>query len=135
MRAAITTGLLIFLLSGAVFAAGAGTELVDAARIANWNAVRSLLAKGASGEVVNASDTDGSSPLHWAVRADELEIAELLLRAGADAKAPNRLGVTPLYLAAQNGNALMIRKLLDAGANALGAALGVWLGMHLPGRS
>jgi len=99
-------------------AAGTDTALVDAARTSNWTLVRSLLAKGLRGEAVNAPDNDGTRPLHWAVRADELEIAELLLRAGADAKAENRLGVTPLYLAAMNGNAAMMRKLLDAGADA-----------------
>src|SRR5439155_101057 len=43
--------------------------------------------------------------------------AELLIRAGADAKTADRYGVTPLYLAAVNGNAAMIRQLLDAGAD------------------
>jgi ankyrin repeat protein len=47
-----------------------------------------------------------------------LGIAELLLKAGADATAQNRLGLTALYLAAANGNGAMIRKLLDHGANA-----------------
>lgn len=117
MRAAIATGLLIVTLSGGGLGAAGNTALVDAARAANWAAVRSLLIEGARGDIVNASDADGSRPLHWAVRADELEIAELLLRAGADATAQNRLGVTPLYLAAQNGNAAMIRTLLAAGAS------------------
>jgi ankyrin repeat protein len=66
---------------------------------------------------VNGSDTDGTRPLHWAVRADELAIADMLLRAGADATAQNRLGLTALYLAAANGNGAMIRNLLDHGAN------------------
>jgi ankyrin repeat protein len=117
-KAALTTGILILVLSAPGFAAGADETLVDAARAANWNAVRSLIAGGLRGEAVNASDSDGSRALHWAVRADELAIVDLLLRAGADANAPNRLSVTPLYLAAQNGNAPMIRRLLDAGANA-----------------
>jgi len=98
-------------------AAGAVPALVDAARGANWNAVRSMIKEG-SRDAVNASDTDGTRPLHFAVRADELDVVDLLLRAGADPKVENRLGVTPLLLAAQNGNAAMIRRLLDAGANA-----------------
>src|SRR5215203_3662891 len=67
--------------------------LSDAARTGNWETVRSLIASGAKGDIVNAPDNDGTRPLHWAVRADELEIADLLLKAGADATAQNRLGL------------------------------------------
>ncbi len=45
-------------------------------------------------------------------------MADKLIRAGADAKAANRYGVTPLSLACINGNAAMIEKLLKAGADA-----------------
>src|SRR5678809_294947 len=99
----------------------AGAEpvaLSDAARTGNWDTVRTLIGSGLKGDGVNAPDKDGTRPLHWAVRADELEIADLLLKAGADATAQNRLGLTALNLAATNGNGAMIRKLLDHGANA-----------------
>src|SRR5262249_47851063 len=43
--------------------------------------------------------------------------AQLLVRAGADVARPDRYGVTPLALACANGNAGMIRLLLDAGAD------------------
>jgi len=99
-------------------AAGVEPALSDAARTGNWETVRSLIATGTKGAIVNAPDSDGTRPLHWAVRADELEIADLLLKAGADATAQNRLGLTALNLAATNGNGAMIRKLLDHGANA-----------------
>jgi len=109
----------LILAAGATFAAGAGdVPVLEAARAANWNSVRSLVSKGLTKESVNAADTDGTRPLHWAVRADELEIARLLLRAGADPNAETRLGVTALYLAAQNGDAEMVKALLDAGAKA-----------------
>ncbi len=91
--------------------------LSEAAKAGHWERVRSLVAGGLRGEDVNAADSDGTRPLHWAVRADELEVARLLLKAGADAAAPNRLGVTPLSLAAANGNGPMIRALLDHGAD------------------
>jgi ankyrin repeat protein len=99
-------------------AAGDAVALSNAARAGNWEAVRSLIAGGSKDEGVNGSDKDGTRPLHWAVRADELEIADLLLKAGADATAQNRLGLTALNLAATNGNGAMIRKLFDHGANA-----------------
>ena len=45
-------------------------------------------------------------------------MADRLIKAGANVKAANRYGVTPLYLACVNGSAPMIAKLLDAGADA-----------------
>ena len=64
-----------------------------------------------------ASNSDGSTPLHWAVRNDDLETANSLIRGGADVKAANRYGVTPLSLACVNGNAAIIESLLKAGAD------------------
>ena len=64
--------------------------------------MRALLKQRAD---VNAAEADGTTALHWAVRADDLETAQLLIRAGANVKAANRYGVTPLSLAATNGNA------------------------------
>ena len=55
--------------------------------------------------------------LHWAVQRNNLEIADLLIRAGAGASATNRYGVSPLYLACVNGNAAMIERLVAAGAD------------------
>ena len=55
--------------------------------------------------------------LHWAAYQDDLEIAELLVRAGANVKAANRYGVTPLSLACTNGNGAMVELLLKAGAD------------------
>jgi ankyrin repeat protein len=77
-------------------------------------AVRALIDGGAD---VNGQAVDGTTPLHWAVRADRLDVAEMLLRAGARAAEGDRYGITPLYLACENGNAEMIRRLLDAGAD------------------
>jgi ankyrin repeat protein len=65
-----------------------------------------------------AADPDGTTPLHRAVYADDLETTKLLLRAGADPGAANRYGVTPLSLAATNRNARIAAALLKAGADA-----------------
>jgi ankyrin repeat protein len=77
--------------------------------------VRSLLQKKAD---VNAPQVDGTTALHWAVRYDDLDTADLLIRSGARVSTANREGVTPLQLAAMNGSASMIDKLLKAGAEA-----------------
>ncbi len=70
-----------------------------------------------AGNEVNRPEADGTTPLHWAVRSDDLQAVRSLLRAGADPKAANRYGVTPLALAATNGDAAMIEMLLKAGAD------------------
>ena len=95
-------------------AVAAGVPLADAAERGDLAAVRSLIGQGSD---VNAARVDGTAALHAAVHADQLEIADLLLRAGANAGARDRYGVTPLYLACVNGNAEMIRRLLDAGVD------------------
>ena len=62
----------------------------------NRDAVRALLQKKVD---VNAPQLDGTTALHWAVRADDLETADLLIRAGANVAAANREGVMPMQLA------------------------------------
>lgn len=103
----------VMLLSAAVLGA-AVSDLADAAMKGNKAAVRSLLQKKAD---VNAAQTDGTTALHWAVRLDDLETAELLIRAGANVSAATRAGATPLQLAAVNGNAAIIAALIKAGAD------------------
>src|SRR5436190_5198657 len=95
-------------------AVAAGVPLADAAERGDLAAVRSLIGQGSD---VNATRVDRTTALHAAVHADHLEIADLLLRAGANAGARDRYGVTPLFLACVNGNAEMIRRLLDAGVD------------------
>ncbi|HEV8415680.1 MAG TPA: ankyrin repeat domain-containing protein [Bryobacteraceae bacterium] len=64
-----------------------------------------------------ANDPDGTTPLHWAVRANDVEAAQRLLHEGANPDAANRYGVTPLSLAAENASAPLIQALLQAGAH------------------
>jgi uncharacterized protein len=98
----------------ASLAIAADSRLPDAAMKGDRELVRSL-----AGQVpVNSTQPDGTTALHWAVRQDDLALADSLIKAGADVKAATRYGVTPLSLAAKNGSAAMLRKLLDAGADA-----------------
>ena len=59
--------------------------------------VRALLAQGAE---VGSTDGEGLTALHYAARSDyNAEIAEILLKHGADTNARDSLGKTPLDLA------------------------------------
>jgi ankyrin repeat protein len=94
--------------------------LADAAMKADRGAVRSLLNQQLD---VNGAQPDGTTALHWAVRWDDLQMADELIRAGASVTAVNRNGVTPLHLAAVNGKAPMFDLLLKAGADPNAMAL------------
>jgi ankyrin repeat protein len=72
---------------------------------------------GKAASDVNAREVDGTTALHWAVRADNTEETRRLLRAGARPDVSNRYGVTPLALAAANGNAAILSLLIAAGAD------------------
>src|SRR5215468_4067409 len=98
-----------FCTSSALVYAASSAELADALMNGNKSAVRPLLQKKAD---VNAPQVDGTTALHWAVRGDDLETTDLLIRAGANVNAENRDGVTPMRLAATNANAAMIEKLI-----------------------
>ena len=88
-------------------------RLVDAVRSGDHGTVRALLLESVD---VNVRQPDGATALHWAAYLNDLEMAELLLAAGAVPDAANELGATPLYLACENGNAALARVLLAGGA-------------------
>jgi ankyrin repeat protein len=98
----------------ALLIAAGRSELADAAMQRNKPAVRALLQQNAD---VNAPQIDGTTALHWAVEADDLELTDLLIRAGAHVSAANKTGATPLLLATINGNAVLIERLITAGAD------------------
>lgn len=102
------------LLATSLAAAGVDLRLLDAVRSGDQQAVRSLLEQHAD---VTATQTDGTTPLAWAVHQDDLEIADLLIRAGSTVNAANDYGITPLSLACVNRSTAMVEKLLQAAAN------------------
>ena len=98
----------------AAVAAGLDAPLIDAVRQGDAAAVRAALDEGLD---VDTRQPDGATALHWAARLDRLDLAQLLLAAGADPTAANAFDVTPLSLAAVNGSAGMVATLLAAGAD------------------
>ena len=96
-------------------AAAADTRLIEAVRKGDAVALRALLARKVPADSATA---DGTTALHWAVDADRLDLVNVLLSAGADARVANRYGIAPLMLAATNGNAAIVERLLKAGASA-----------------
>lgn len=93
----------------------AGADLVSAAEAGDAAAVRAELGNGAN---VNASDSEGTTALHWAAYLGNLDMAQALVAAGADASAQNAYRVQPISLACGSGNGELVKLLLDSGADA-----------------
>ncbi len=109
-------GLIIILIAVATLAAeGSDLRLVEAAGRGDRDAVRSLLKEQVD---VNQPHGDGMTALHWAAHWNDLEMAALLIGAGANVNAANDYGVTPLSEACTNRSDTLVSKLLQAGANA-----------------
>ena len=105
---------LVALLLHVIPASAAGSDVADAVMRGKKDVLRTLLNQKAD---VNVPQIDGTTALHWAVRADDLESADLLLKAGARVSAATRDGATPMQLAALNGSATMIDRLVKGGAD------------------
>lgn len=61
--------------------------------------VENLLKSIESGIPVNAKDSEGRTPLHWAIDRGHFEIAKLLFDKNADVNAKDNEGQTPLHYA------------------------------------
>jgi len=105
---------LVALLMTSVPASAAGSDVADAVMRGKRDVLRTLLQQKAD---VNAPQVDGTTALHWAVRADDLESVDLLLKAGAKVSATTRDGATPMQLAALNGSATIIDRLIKSGVD------------------
>lgn len=117
IRATILTSVLsVPLIAAAALAADTGNpSLVNAAKQGDRDAVRSILNSPAMKDV---ADTQGTAALIWAASRGDMEMADLLLRAGVDPKAANEYSATALYAAAEaNADPTITKKLLAAGAD------------------
>ncbi|MEJ2171598.1 MAG: ankyrin repeat domain-containing protein [Woeseiaceae bacterium] len=90
-------------------------RLIDAARNGDGRSVSNMIEQSVD---VNALEADGTTALQWAAHHDDLDMANQLLAAGANADLANEYGVAPLHLACTNRSDAMVRVLLSAGADA-----------------
>ena len=90
------------------------SDLIDAAVRGNLEKVKRLVVKGAD---LNAVDTYGNTPLHWAAGNGYAAVVEYLVAKGASVNAVNRTGNTPLHWAAVNGHVAVVEHLVANGAD------------------
>src|SRR5829696_8749748 len=113
MKRVLTVIALAILVSIGVYAAE--SPVADAAARGDRDAVKALLKEAAD---VNAAQGDGMTALHWAAINGDLELAQMLIVAGANVRATTRLGAyTPLYLASQQGHGGVVQALIKAGSD------------------
>ena len=92
--------------------------IIKAAKSGDVATIKSLLKSDPS--LIDARDTDGSTPLHCATWKGHEKVAELLLKEGANVNAVNQnghWGTTPLHAAAHANQVKIAQLLLDHGAN------------------
>jgi len=102
------------------------SQFLEAVKRGDTQAVAELLRS--RHELVRFADEYGKSGLHWAAEVDQVEVAQLLLDAGAEIEGTTSWGATPLDWAATMGSARVAELLLARGASGftliVAAALG-----------
>jgi len=79
---------------------------------------------------INAPDSHGWTPMHWAASMGHQAIVHALLQAGASANAPDAANWTPIFWAAFKGHDEAISMLLDHGADCFRADRNGWTALH-----
>jgi hypothetical protein len=95
--------------------------LIEAASTGDAEAVKSLLAHGAS---VDAIAADGRTALIAAAQRGQLQVVQVLVAAGAKLDFETRFDGTALNIAENNGNAQIVALLRAAGARPTGKSPG-----------
>jgi ankyrin repeat protein len=92
-------------------------EIIKAAKKGDLATIKSLLTTDSG--LVNATDTDGSTPLHCATWKGHHNVVAFLLASGANVNAENlneHWGTTPLHAAAHANQATIAQLLIEQGA-------------------
>ena len=88
--------------------------MVKAIKVGHTEIVRVLLEAGISPNFANSDCHAEETPLHMAVRFEQIEVVELLLQHKANVNQRDGKGCTPLY---EHTNHLVVRLLIQHGAN------------------
>ena len=101
---------LLGLLSASEASGAAYDDFLNAVKTGNAREVRQLLRRGVD---ANTTDAGGQSVLHLASRDGTIEVAQVLVTAGAEIDRRNKNGETPIMLAALGGHRSMVEFLLS----------------------
>ncbi|MCF6138279.1 M48 family metallopeptidase [Pseudalkalibacillus berkeleyi] len=87
-------------------------ELIDAVVTGDSAKVISLIEKGTD---IQLEDSQGLTPLHWAVQDGNEDMVKILINSGADPNVEDfYFGLTPMMSAAEFGNSNIIKMLIEA---------------------
>lgn len=92
------------------------TALGLASFFGHFQVVKQLLYKGANPNTAS-NNSFKVAPIHSACAISAIELAELLIKNGANVNAKQMHGVTPLHSAAYNGQTKLAKLLIDHGAD------------------
>jgi hypothetical protein len=92
----------------------AGDNIVEAARNGDLPLVREILERNPS--AIQKTDKNRYTALHWALMRARWEVAEFLVKKGADLNAAGGDGGTPLNWAAHHDHVKIIRMMVEKGA-------------------
>ena len=89
-------------------------SLLESLRAGDQQAALAFITEGAD---VNTAESNGTTPLHYAVYNGDLVLVETLIKAGANVNVLNNYGSSPVAEAAILGDAAIMAALLAAGAD------------------
>jgi ankyrin repeat protein len=92
----------------------ADESLIDAIKSGDRTTALQLIDKHVD---VNRPESNGTTPLIWAIHLNDTEMVDHLIKAGANVMATNDYGASPMSEAAIIGNVAVLEELLKAGAH------------------